>query len=825
MYRPGTNFFGDDSFAFVASDGATSVPAMESDTQAIQVTVAPVEDPPVLAMPEATDAPLGFPINLTADLMDVDSDAEDMLAFIDWGDGCIDRIEDTDDDGQLEVQLGCDIPLPDGDGDTSGLVDLSLDNDSTGRLTAEHIYRTAGARQARFCVADGRPPIVPGGPLPPQFNDCRDNYVDFQGAVNLNVVAMADQHAFIEDSLERSEDENGITVVEAAEAFTPVDVTVRLRNRLPSSSATADGVDLGAQTITVTLGERMELWSAAPGCSFSVPVMTCTVDPLSIGEEAFINFRVSGEQSILEEFNSTLAVASNSNVADADGGHFWATTIPFKMNPALDADNDGVINGEDAFPADPNEQFDTDADGIGNNADLDDDGDALPDAWENQYGLDRLNAADANLDADNDGLSNLNEYQSLANPNDPDSDKDSLQDGSDNCPADRNLAQEDEDANGVGNACDPSYLKALAFLPDFNNNQSPSMAGLAVAETGVIRVQVNDAASGELIRHVNFLNDDWNVKQVLAFRNGMLAGSVAVRAERLSDGLPLVQIKNAATGAQVSNLYPWSSAWKTIDSTLVPGQASFGDPAVAVLARRIADGVMGVELRDPHDNRRIRIIYPLGASWSAHSLQVVPNINGEPAIAVLATRNSDGLTVVQVRSAVTGALIRNVYPLGLNFTPQEFKVVPDVDGDGVWDTAVRMTRNNDGLELIQIRNTVTQALIKNVYPIGAGAGGWTTRGFRSLGAGVSNQLAILSTRNSDGAMLVQVKQPNTGLLLRNIWFIGTPWEHQQGFGVVKSFSGTGVDEVALMTKNDTAGTRLIQVRDGGTGDVIRNVYQ
>ena len=34
----------------------------------------------------------------------------------------------------------------------------------------------------------------------------------------------------------------------------------------------------------------------------------------------------------------------------------------------VNPDGDGVIDGEDAFPLDPNEYLDTDGDGIGNNA-------------------------------------------------------------------------------------------------------------------------------------------------------------------------------------------------------------------------------------------------------------------------------------------------------------------------------------------------------------------------------------------------------------------------------------------------------------------------
>jgi len=80
-----------------------------------------------------------------------------------------------------------------------------------------------------------------------------------------------------------------------------------------------------------------------------------------------------------------------------------------------DTDNDGYDDPQDAFPNDPNEWLDTDSDGIGNNADTDDDGDGMPDAWENMYGLNSL-VNDAYGDLDGDGVSNLNEYNSGTDP-------------------------------------------------------------------------------------------------------------------------------------------------------------------------------------------------------------------------------------------------------------------------------------------------------------------------------------------------------------------------------------------------------------------------
>jgi hypothetical protein len=89
-------------------------------------------------------------------------------------------------------------------------------------------------------------------------------------------------------------------------------------------------------------------------------------------------------------------------------------------NADTDDDNDGAADAQDAFPFDSTEQTDTDGDGTGNNADTDDDGDTMPDEWENTNGLNPL-ADDASEDADNDGWSNIEEYEANTGANDADS--------------------------------------------------------------------------------------------------------------------------------------------------------------------------------------------------------------------------------------------------------------------------------------------------------------------------------------------------------------------------------------------------------------------
>lgn len=59
----------------------------------------------------------------------------------------------------------------------------------------------------------------------------------------------------------------------------------------------------------------------------------------------------------------------------------------------------------------------------------DTDGDGMPDWWEDGYNLDSSDAADAILDADADGLTNLEEFQNQTTPNLADSDSDTIPDG------------------------------------------------------------------------------------------------------------------------------------------------------------------------------------------------------------------------------------------------------------------------------------------------------------------------------------------------------------------------------------------------------------
>ncbi|NBD34496.1 MAG: PKD domain-containing protein [Chloroflexi bacterium] len=104
-----------------------------------------------------------------------------------------------------------------------------------------------------------------------------------------------------------------------------------------------------------------------------------------------------------------------------------------------DSDGDGLTDGEEVntYGTDPNDT-DSDDDGLTDYEEVNDyetdpnntdsDGDGMPDGWEVDNALNPL-VDDAADDADNDGLTNLEEYQAGADPQNPDSDGDGMPDG------------------------------------------------------------------------------------------------------------------------------------------------------------------------------------------------------------------------------------------------------------------------------------------------------------------------------------------------------------------------------------------------------------
>ena len=136
-----------------------------------------------------------------------------------------------------------------------------------------------------------------------------------------------------------------------------------------------------------------------------------------------------------------------SDVETGNGLSAWESCEIARGAPYLalmDFDGDGLPDWWEVKyaldPRNPNDAHNTNAYGIpyvdlySNNLDpeaFDTDGDGIPDWWELQSGLAPRDPGDAGKDPDNDGLANLQEYDTnwLLDPHNPDTDGDGISDG------------------------------------------------------------------------------------------------------------------------------------------------------------------------------------------------------------------------------------------------------------------------------------------------------------------------------------------------------------------------------------------------------------
>lgn len=122
----------------------------------------------------------------------------------------------------------------------------------------------------------------------------------------------------------------------------------------------------------------------------------------------------------------------------------------------LDTDLDGVSDYEDSFVMDATEWTDTDNDGIGNNADVDDDGDGI---FDDSDGYPLISLGNA-VDTDGDGIPNECEVSCMAAgmTADSDDDGDGISDAVDTFPLIAIGNAIDTDRDGAPNTCDSDCL-------------------------------------------------------------------------------------------------------------------------------------------------------------------------------------------------------------------------------------------------------------------------------------------------------------------------------------------------------------------------------
>ncbi|MEO1576276.1 MAG: Ig-like domain-containing protein, partial [Pseudomonadota bacterium] len=447
-YTPEPDYSGPDSFTFTTFDGVFT-----SEAATASINVLPVNDLPQVTIDFGPLFMAGsyYPFDLRAVITDADPD-DSHYVLIDWGNGETDNPGSTPEEGSVFI-------VPGMGGATA---------------TARHTYFTPDLYTLRVCVADGE------GARP---DDCFDPSVTAIATAQVNVIEMADLELGISDDQPTFVDVGDVVRSEDLVAGDDIVYTLNVYNNsgLEGIGLVATNVVLEAEVnsgLTVT-----QAVASQGSCSVNGGELVCALGTLT--EEATATVDVTATTDINLNQAQIMDISARVSAAQPDPtqANVSSRETLVLLNPLGDADGDGVLNGDDAFPNDPNESQDSDGDGIGNVADLDDDNDAMPDAWEERYGLDALTAS-ADLDSDGDGLLDIDEYLEGADPTLGDSDADGVLDGTDTCPVTFDKNQYDYDADGRGDVCDLATSGGALATLDANGDGDLDFAVLRGSHTG-----------------------------------------------------------------------------------------------------------------------------------------------------------------------------------------------------------------------------------------------------------------------------------------------------------------------------------------------------
>ena len=175
---------------------------------------------------------------------------------------------------------------------------------------------------------------------------------------------------------------------------TPFVLAIDIRNDRPS---TWDGLPASDVEAIVRLPDGLSLNPDDGRCQppSSLAEIRCSLGTLGAG----------GSTRLLFNAQYNLASARSAPVLSipvllSDSGPKIGTSQREAnlLVPVADADDDGVIDADDAFPTDPSYVADSDGDG-------------LPDTWELDLGLNPDDGSDANQDPDADGFNNTEEFR------------------------------------------------------------------------------------------------------------------------------------------------------------------------------------------------------------------------------------------------------------------------------------------------------------------------------------------------------------------------------------------------------------------------------
>lgn len=364
-------------------------------------------------------------------------------------------------------------------------------------------------------------------------------------------------------------------------------------------------------------------------------------------------------------------------------------------------------------------------------------------------------------------------------------------------------------------------LPIVIPLPDVNGD---AIEDVAVLREGSILAEIRSGSNGALLRTIEFFPDfpaTPITAAALPDADGNGVDELAVLASRDSDGRVVAEVRNLS-GAQAPR-YVWFAANHTpIDMTVIDSDAdNNGVVELAVLSSRNSDGRGLVEVKNAFGPTNPRALWA-GAGLTASHVAVIPDkdSNGVDEIAILSTRDSDGRIVAEIKNAAGTTLPTAVW-FSAGHTAIDITAVDDKDSNGVPEVAVLSVRDSDGRNVVEIKNAAGPTAPSAVW-FAAGHTATHVEQVRDADSNGVPEVAVLSVRDSDDRILVEVKNATGPTLPNALWY--PPGHVARNLATIADTDGNGVDEALVLLIRATDGRLRVQGRNAAGSPLPKDYW-
>jgi len=366
----------------------------------------------------------------------------------------------------------------------------------------------------------------------------------------------------------------------------------------------------------------------------------------------------------------------------------------------------------------------------------------------------------------------------------------------------------------------PDVLPIAVPLPDVN---SDGVEDVGVVRDGSILAEVRSGANGALLKNLEFFSDAFTpiTAAALPDADGNGVAELAVLATRNSDGRIAVEMRNI-TGAENPRTVWFAANHTPVAMTVVDSDADGnGVVELAVLSQRNSDGRGLVEVKNAFGATNPKAIWA-GAGLTSTHVELIPDkdSNGIDEIAILSTRDSDGRIVAEIKNAA-GATLPTAVWFAPGHTAIDITAVDDKDANGVPEVAVLSTRNSDGRNVVEIKNAAGATAPSAVW-FAPGHTAMQVEQFHDEDGNGVSEVAVLSTRDSDGRILVEIKNVTGATLPNALWY--PPAYTARNFATIADTDGNGIDEALVLLIRNSDGRIRVQGRNAAGAPLPKDFW-